>query len=124
MAAHDHGFERVSPENCTASVRLERDALTRPQVVSGFQNATVLKTTQSGFANYLQDKYTLLKETAERCMATQLTATWTYTPQTAEQAAASPIDYDATRAAVRRELMRGFFGPARGGIFSTSLQER
>lgn len=37
---------------------------------------SVLKTTQSGYEGYLKDKYTVLKETKERMMATTITCTW------------------------------------------------
>jgi len=37
---------------------------------------SVLKTTQSGYEGYLKDKYTVLKETKDRIMATTVTSTW------------------------------------------------
>ena len=36
----------------------------------------VLKTTQSGYEGFLHDKYTILKDTSERMMASSVTATW------------------------------------------------
>jgi hypothetical protein len=32
------------------------------------------------------------------------------------------VDYVAARAAVKKELVKGLFGPAKGGVFSASLQ--
>ena len=36
----------------------------------------MLKTTQSGYEGFLHDKYTLLKDTKERIVATAITSTW------------------------------------------------
>ena len=77
---------------------------------------TIIKTTQSGFEGYLKDQYTLLPECDERCLATELSAYWTYVPGTT-----SP-DYGAVRKAVHSQLTRGIFGPAKGGVYSASLQ--
>ena len=70
------GAPQVAPEMNTARVRLTRDRKHEPVVVSGVHGLTVLKTTQSGFSDYLQDKYTLLPATQERCMATEMSAEW------------------------------------------------
>jgi len=113
--AHDHGFVREGPEQATAVVRLTREQLDAPEVRSGLQGLTVLKTTQSGFENYLHDSYTLLPETRERCMATEMKVEWTY-------ANGKPVDYAAVRSTLRSEMLRGFFGPPEGGIYSASLQ--
>lgn len=43
---------------------------------AGIKDLSVLKTTQSGYEGYLKDKYTVLKETKERMMATTITCTW------------------------------------------------
>ena len=113
---HDHGFVREGPEQATAFVRVTREQLDKPEVRSGLQGLTVLKTTQSGFAKYLKDSYTLLPETGERCMATQMKVEWTYT------GGRKPVDYAAVRSELRSQLMRGFFGPSKGGVYSASLQ--
>lgn len=115
---HEHGFIREAPEVATASVRLTREAPQRPQITSGLSGLTVLKTTQSGFENYHMDKYTLLSETQERCMATQMTVEWTYT----RDMRVDTIDFAAVREGLRANLMKGFFGPPKGGIYSHSLQ--
>ena len=113
-AEHEHGFVRGSNERAEAKVRLERGG--PPQVVSAIEEMTIIKTTQSGFEGYMKDRYTLLPECDERCLATELSACWTYIP-----AATSP-DYATVRKAVRAHLTRGIFGPAKGGVYSASLQ--
>jgi urate oxidase len=116
---HDHSFILGPAEYARAVVDVSRDAkgkLCRPNVLSSLVNMTILKTTQSGFEGYLHDKYTLLPDTQERCLATELCADWTY------MRSDPPPDYATVRKAVREQLKYGIFGPARGGIYSASLQ--
>lgn len=44
--------------------------------LAGLKDFQVLKTTQSGYSGFLHDKYTVLKDTSERIVATSITATW------------------------------------------------
>lgn len=116
---HDHSFVLGSNEFARATVEIERTkmgALGKPSVVSSIQTMTVLKTTQSGFTGYLQDQYTLLPETEERCVATELCAEWTFMKSD------PPPNYAKVRKTVREQLKYGIFGPARGGVYSASLQ--
>ena len=53
--------------------------------------------------------YTLLPDTQERCMATEMTAEWTYLPSSK-----APLDYAQVRASVRAQLLKGVFGPSSG----------
>ena len=48
------------------------------EIHSGIENLIVLKTTGSAFEGYKKDRYTTLKETSDRILATALTARWTY----------------------------------------------
>ena len=79
---------------------------------------TIFKSTQSGFADYLQDKYTLLPPCDERCLSTELDATWTYRCDVG----GGEYDFAGVRDAVIQNLIKGIFGPANGGVFSISLQ--
>ena len=47
-------------------------------VVSGLKELTVLKTTDSEFHDFYQDKYTTLQPTNDRIMATAVTAQWAH----------------------------------------------
>jgi len=47
-------------------------------VESGIKDLLVLKTTGSGFENFLRDEFTTLPETNDRILATKLEAVWTY----------------------------------------------
>jgi urate oxidase len=48
-------------------------------VESGIEELFILKSTASGFENYLRDEFTTLPETSDRICATKLKAIWTYT---------------------------------------------
>ena len=128
---HEHAFVKGSNETASANVRLERSptgAVGTPIVTSALKGMTVLKTTQSGFAGYHKDKYTLLPECEERCLATELSCYWSYTSSEAQTTgtqigAQNKIpEYGTVRASVRQQLLQGLFGPAENGIFSPSLQ--
>jgi urate oxidase len=69
-----------------------------------------LKTTGSGWEGYLHDQYTSLKETADRIMATVVTARWTY---------ARPAELDFVRVweGVRASVLAAF-----GDHYSPSVQ--
>lgn len=52
----------------------------------------MLKTTQSGYSGFLHDKYTVLKDTSERMVATSITSTWKSAPHlTRSQATCAPV---------------------------------
>lgn len=72
---HRHAFTRGGDEKRTAKVAATRDAIT---VEAGLTDLLVLKTTRSGFAGFIKDQFTTLKETSDRIFATALTASWLY----------------------------------------------
>ena len=72
---HDHAFYRGSPEVRTAVLVRDGDTNT---MLSGFYGLTVMKTTESGFVGYPKDKYTTLKETTDRILATDISTKWRY----------------------------------------------
>ena len=49
-----------------------------------------MKSTQSGWENYIQDRYTTIPETHDRMAATAMDASWRWN--------AAPADYDAANA--------------------------
>ena len=73
---HPHAFSRDGGHVRTATVTYDG---TTTWVVSGVQDYVVLKTTDSEFWGYLQDRYTTLKPTNDRVMATSVTAQWRHT---------------------------------------------
>jgi len=116
---HNHGFVKQSPELDSANVTMSRSEngadLDAPKVTSYIKKMTVMKTTNSGFESYLIDKYTLLPQTSERCMATELDCTWSYVSN-------NQLDYFEIREKLRSQILLGFFGPAEKGVYSPSLQ--
>jgi urate oxidase len=73
---HDHAFERASSELRVATVSLERRKA--PTVVAGIEELLVLKSGRSAFAGYPRDKYTTLRETDDRILATSISTHWRY----------------------------------------------
>jgi urate oxidase len=118
---HPHGFVKSGPEAQHAAVHMARtgETLGPPVIQSSLTCMTVLKTTQSGFEGYyLDDPYTILPPTRERCLATELDAVWTCHGQDP-----TAVDYNAVRQRVRELFQKGIFGPATtGGVYSASLQ--
>ena len=93
---HPHAFVQGGAEHWTAVVTRGARGV---EVVSGFENLMVLKTTDSAFTGFPRDEYTTLPETGDRIMATSMTAAWTYRPGT--------TDF-SRRADVRRALVDTF----------------
>ncbi|MCF6403754.1 urate oxidase [Chitinophaga filiformis] len=71
-------------------------------VQSGITDLLILKTTDSGFEKYIKDKYTTLKETADRILATKCEINWTY--------GNLPADYTAQFNSIRELLLQTFAG--------------
>lgn len=63
-----------------AQRRVARINATREKTVveSGITGYVLLKTTGSGFEGYIKDRFTTLKETSDRILATSIDATWRY----------------------------------------------
>jgi urate oxidase len=78
-----HRWNRLDPYSFEQGQarRLARVEATREGVVvsAGIDNLVVLKTTKSAFEGFLKDRYTTLKETSDRILATSVRAFWRYT---------------------------------------------
>jgi urate oxidase len=68
-----HSFQRSDDFTRTAVVNATE---TEAQVVSGLKNLILLNSTASEFHGYPRDKYTTLKETNDRVLATAVDAKW------------------------------------------------
>jgi urate oxidase len=93
----DTAFEGSTDERRIARVTRSRDGAS---VESGLKNLLILKTSQSAFSGFKRDRFTTLKETSDRILATSLTAIWAHD-------AAGPF---ASWEAVRRSLLDAFAG--------------
>jgi urate oxidase len=87
---HRHAFTKGGDEKRTARVAATREGAT---VEAGIEDLVVLKTTGSGFAGYVKDQFTTLKETADRIFATAVKAGWLY----AQTEAASGVVWRGVR---------------------------
>src|SRR6201991_3955703 len=72
---HPHSFVNGGTEKHEAIVRRDRQGLV---LSSGIKDLLILKTTDSGFGNYIKDKYTTLKEEADPIFPTQAAITGIY----------------------------------------------
>lgn len=93
---HNHTFQRIGPETPTCIIESARGG---ERVTAGLRGLVLLKSAQSGFSAFMRDKFTTLKETDDRIMATSVTATWPL---------ASSSDFNASRRAIRTALVDAF----------------
>jgi urate oxidase len=75
IGAAPDAFTRDASETRTTVVVVGRDGTA---VQAGIDGLSVMKTTRSAFSGFPRDRFTTLKETEDRIMATKVTATWRY----------------------------------------------
>lgn len=75
IASGSHAFQRTGGERRTAVVTRDREG---SRVLAGLENLVVMKTAKSAFEGFPRDRYTTLKETGDRLLATAVQATWRY----------------------------------------------
>jgi len=93
----DHSFVRSGTETRAAVVTYDG---AQAWVVSGLNDLVVLNSTGSEFRGYLRDRYTTLRETDDRILATAVNARWRH---------ASPDgDWGKSYAESRRHLVEAF----------------
>jgi urate oxidase len=102
---HPHAFAGRGLESRTCTVRRGRGG---PHIESGIDELFLLKTTNSAFAGFLRDRYTTLPDSADRILATMLTADWLTAVGSAEDA--DGFDWNGAHAVVRRSLIETFAG--------------
>jgi len=98
-APHPYAFTAGPAASSTAVVTAHRDGAL--SVRSGIAGLTVLKTTDSAFSGFLRDEFTVLAETQDRILATEVTADWSYLD-------AGPSSYADVRATARQALLEAF----------------
>ncbi len=70
-----HSFRRAGGERRTATIHRTRQDV---QVTVGIADLVVMKTSRSAFEGFPRDRFTTLPETADRLLATSVSATWVY----------------------------------------------
>lgn len=85
-------FSRVGAPTRTAEVSAGADGET---IEAGVRDLTVMKTSGSAFSGFPRDRYTTLRETEDRILATKITAAWRYAPLQGSSGAGSR-DHDTS----------------------------
>lgn len=103
-----HAFVRTGGMVRTATVTADADTT---WVVSGIDDLTLLKTTDSEFEGFLVDEYTTLQPARDRILATTVSTQWLHAGRAVD-------DWNASFEAVRTTLLDAF-----ADHYSHSLQE-
>lgn len=98
IGASPDAFSRNGSETRRALISAWREGAS---VQAGIQDLVLMKTTRSAFEGFPRDRFTTLKETGDRIMATKVAADWMYLP-------GANVDYDASFAAIRSTLLGVF----------------
>jgi urate oxidase len=77
---------------------------------------------QSGFERFVRDKYTILPETRERMLATEVNASWRYSYESVASIPTKGLYFSEKFMDVKKVLMDTFFGPPETGVYSPSVQ--
>jgi urate oxidase len=77
---------------------------------------------QSGFEKFVRDRYTLLPDTRERIVATEVTAWWRYPFEHVSQIPSKSFCFTQRYQDVKKVLADTFFGPPDVGVYSPSVQ--
>ena len=104
---HPHSFTLDANGKPTVDVTATRDGATVTSGISGF---TFMKSTASGWVDYVMDEYTTLPPTTDRIAATAMQADWTWR--------AEPEDYETTNRRVLDTLLKVF-----GTTYSRGVQD-
>ncbi len=73
--AHGHSFINGGSEKHVTTIVQTDSGI---HISSGIKDLLILKTTDSGFENYIRDPYTTLKETSDRIFGTLCEVNWDY----------------------------------------------
>jgi urate oxidase len=104
---HPHSFVLDSNGKPFVEVMATRGGTALTSGVDGF---TFMKSTQSGWEDYVKDPYTTIPETADRMCATSMVASWKWS--------AKPASYPAANANILDTLLAVF-----GTTYSRSVQD-
>ncbi len=105
---HPHTFTLDSNGRPTVELSAGRDGSV--SIASGLSGYTFMKSTASGWVDFVRDEYTTLPDTTERLAATAMDATWTWR--------AVPNDYPAANARILGTMLEVF-----GTTYSHGVQD-
>lgn len=75
---HPHAYTSKGNEKHTTAIVQNTEGITGS---SGIKHMLILKTTDSGFEHFARDRFTTLKETSDRILATECEANWIWNSQ-------------------------------------------
>ncbi|MFD3820913.1 factor-independent urate hydroxylase [Streptomyces sp. NPDC058625] len=108
----EHSFVRKGQETRLTQVTYDGE---RWEVVSGLKDLAVLNSTDSEFHGFVKDRYTTLKETRDRILATSVTARWRFNWTDDER----PMpDWETSYERTKQHLLQAF-----AETYSLSLQQ-
>jgi urate oxidase len=105
---HPHSFVLDSNGKPFVEITAMRDGSST--LTSGIDGFTFMKSTQSGWENYVKDAYTTIPPTNDRMCATSMVASWKWS--------AKPQNYPATNAKILDTVLEVF-----GTTYSKSVQD-
>jgi urate oxidase len=105
---HPHSFVLDSNGKPTVELTIARDGPST--LISGVDGFTFMKSTQSGWENYVKDRYTTIPPTADRMCATSMVASWKWS--------GTPQSYPAINAKILDTLLEVF-----STTYSKSVQD-
>ncbi|MCD0451513.1 urate oxidase [Actinocorallia sp. API 0066] len=103
----DHSFAKTSGEVRTAVATVTEDGA---WITGGLRGLTLMNTTDSEFHGFPRDRFTTLRETSERILATDVAARWRF--------GTLDVDWGPAYAAIRESLISAFVE-----TYSLSLQQ-
>jgi len=106
-AAHPHSFVLDANGKPFCEVHATRSAASFASGITGY---TFMKSTQSGWAGYVNDRYTTIPETHDRLCATAMDARWEWS--------SSPADFTKTNDAILATMLEVF-----AMTYSASVQD-
>jgi urate oxidase len=105
---HPHSFVLDANGEPTVEISMARSGVS--SLMSGIDGFAFMKSTQSGWENYVKDRYTTIPPTADRMCATSMVASWVWT--------ARPASYPATNARILDTMLEVF-----STTYSKSVQD-
>jgi len=108
---HAHSFFEKGPARPFANIVCRKG---QNQVESGIEDLLILKTTASGFENFVRDRFTTLPETGDRILATRLKAVWTYEKM--------PASFSKTNGKILAAMLKVFAGNYSPSVQATLFQ--
>jgi urate oxidase len=119
---HTHAFHNVQPYVHVCQVYASRDG--ELKVSSGIDKLQVLKTTQSGFTDFVRDRFTTLPETKDRMMKTTITSSWNYNAKAlASIKQGNNPQFNNIFDMVKDTMIEEFAGEPVKGTYSPSVQQ-